>query len=69
MIKCYLSRILGEKRISMTRLSQQTGLSRNTIYLLYHEKSEGITFKTLEKLCAALECQPGDLLTYVDEGK
>lgn len=69
MIKCHLSRILGAKRMSMTELSKKTGISRNTIYLLYHEKTAGITFATMEKLCTALEVQPGDLLEHIPETK
>lgn len=69
MIKCYLSKIMGAKRINMSELARQTGLSKNTVYLLYHEKSEGISFATLDKLCVALECQPGDLLEHIPEGE
>ncbi|CUH97388.1 hypothetical protein P22_3516 [Propionispora sp. 2/2-37] len=65
MIKIHLSRILGEKRLNMSALAESTGLSRNTIFLLYHEKTERMDFKTLEKLCNALNCQPGDLLEYI----
>jgi len=67
MIKVHLSKILGAKRINMTELAQQTGLSRNTVFLLYHEKTERMDFSTLNKLCAALNCQPGDLLEYIPD--
>lgn len=65
MIKIHLSKLLGAQRINMTELASLTGLSRNTIFLLYHEKTERIDFKTLEKICASLNCQPGDLLEYI----
>lgn len=65
MIKIHLSKILGAQRVNMSELAETTGLSRNTIFLLYHEKTERIDFKTLNKLCAALKCQPGDLLEYI----
>ena len=69
MIKCHLSKILGAKRINMSELAKQTGLSRNTIFLLYHEKSERIDFATMNKLCTALNCQPGDLLEYTPDNE
>ena len=65
MIKVYLSRIMGEKRIRIQELSDRTGLSRSTISMLYNEKAGRIDFKTLDKICAALDCQPADLLEYI----
>ncbi|WP_371380937.1 helix-turn-helix domain-containing protein [Sporomusa aerivorans] len=64
-IKCHLSRILGEKRINISELSKMAGIARNTATALYHEDAKGVTWDVLEKLCAALNCQPGDLLEYI----
>lgn len=64
MIRVKLSRVMGDKRIRIQELADRTGLSRSTISLLYNEKVHRIDFGTLEKLCVALECQPGDLLVY-----
>lgn len=64
-IKNTLSRTMGEKRINISDLSRIAGVSRNTITALYHENAKGITWDVLEKLCAALNCQPGDLLEYI----
>ena len=69
MIKVHLSRILGEKRITMVELSKRAGVSKNTVRSLYHESAQGISWGTLEKLCKALECQPGDLLEFREEEK
>jgi len=68
-VKCHLSKILGAQRVNMSELAQKTGLSRNTIFLLYHEKTERIDFSTMDKLCAALNCQPGDLFEYIPDKK
>jgi putative transcriptional regulator len=43
-------------------LAKETGISHTTLWRLKKGKALGINFDTLEKLCAALECQPGDLL-------
>lgn len=62
MIKVHLSRILGEKRLSVTDLSKMTGLNRAGLSKLYNEKTTSISFDTLEKVCTALECDITDLL-------
>jgi len=64
-IKVNLSRFLGERRIKITEMANKSGLAKNTIMALYHEKAKGITWDVLEKLCITLNCQPGDLIEYV----
>lgn len=66
MIKCHLSRIMGEKRITIKEVHEKTGLSRNTISAIYNEKAKMIDLDTLEKLCRFLNCQIGDLLELAD---
>lgn len=67
MIKCNLSRILGEKRITIKEVHEKTGLSRNTISNLYNEKAGRVDFDTLEKLCEFLNCNISDLLEYIKQ--
>jgi len=64
-IKSNLSKILGERRMKMSELAEQAGIAKNTVLSLYHEKAKGITFDVLEKICNALNCQPGDIFEYV----
>jgi len=66
-IKSNLSRILGERRIKITELADRAGISNNTVLALYHERAKGITFDVLEKICVALDCQPGDILSLIKE--
>ncbi|MBW8383983.1 MAG: helix-turn-helix transcriptional regulator [Youngiibacter sp.] len=49
-----LSKILGEKRIPMSKVFEDTGIARSTLHALYHEESKGIRFDTLEALCIYL---------------
>lgn len=66
-IKCYLSRVLGERRLNISEFSKSAGVARNTITSLYHEDAKGITWAVLNKLCIALECQPNDLIEHVPD--
>ncbi len=66
-IKVRLSSILGDKKLKMSEVSRQTGIGTSTMMRFYHERSDGIRFDVLEKMCAFLDCQPGDLLVYVPD--
>lgn len=66
-IKCNLSTLMGSQRLKITDLHEKTGMARDTISSLYNEKAKGVTFDVLIKLCAALNCQPGDLLQYIPD--
>lgn len=67
MIVNRLSRLLGERRMSIAELQRQTGLSYVTLHSLYSDKSTRIDFETLNKICKALSIQPGDILEYATD--
>lgn len=67
MIKNNLSEILGRKRIKMSELQKMTGLSQLTVIKLYHDKTNGINFDTLNKICNALEISVGELFEHVPD--
>lgn len=62
MIKCHLSRMMGEKRLKIADVSRETGINRGTITRLYHENAVRVEFEVLEKLCRYFDCEIGDLL-------
>ena len=66
-IKVHLSKLMGEQRINIAQMSDKTGLHRNGIAKLYNEKTDGIKFDTLEKLCDALDCDIQDILEIQKE--
>ena len=68
MIRCRLSAILGARRIKLTEVSRETGISRVTLTNLYYERNSGITMGVLDKLCKYLGCKVSDLLEY-EEGR
>ena len=58
---------MGERRLSIQDVHEQTGLSRNTISLLYNEKVKRIDFDTMEKLCKLFNCSLADLIEYIPD--
>lgn len=61
-IKVQIGELLKKQERSFYWLAKQTGVSHTTLWRLKKGKSLGINFDTLEKICEALECEPGDLL-------
>jgi len=59
-----LDKILVEKKMSSKELAQHVGITEQNISLLKTGRVRGIRFTTLEKICGALKCQPGDILAY-----
>lgn len=66
-IRCRLSTLMGEKRYSIQDVSDKTGLSRNTVSQLYHDKMKRFDDETLSKLCDLFECKIDALLEYKKE--
>jgi len=64
-IKVNLDLLLLRRRMTLTELSETVGSTLANLSILKTGKARAIRFSTLEALCEALECQPGDLLEYV----
>lgn len=62
MIRNNVSAIIGQRRMTIAETAKLAGLQYNTIYNLYYDKTAGIDFNTLDRLCFALDCTPNDLL-------
>ncbi|MED3905824.1 helix-turn-helix transcriptional regulator [Geobacillus thermodenitrificans] len=67
MIKINLSRILGERRISQRKLAEMANVRPNTISAIYNEKVQRIDLDVLDRICKALNVQPGDILERIDD--
>jgi putative transcriptional regulator len=65
-IKLNLDRVMGERQVSLTDLADRIGITLANLSILKTNKARAIRFTTLEALCRALQCQPGDLLEFVD---
>lgn len=64
MINNKFSRLLGEKLLKISKISQDTGISRTTLTNLYYRRSISISFDVLDKLCKYLECDINDIIQY-----
>ncbi|WP_461218135.1 helix-turn-helix domain-containing protein [Lapidilactobacillus salsurivasis] len=60
-----LDRLLAQRQMTLTELSEQVGLTLANLSILKTGKARAIRFSTLTAICAALDCQPGDLLHVV----
>ncbi len=64
MIKCHLSRIMGERKLKISDVARDTGLHRNTITLLYQETSARVDIDAMDKLCQYFNIEVGQLFEY-----
>ncbi|MCE9680508.1 helix-turn-helix transcriptional regulator [Shewanella sp. AS1] len=67
MIKCHLARLMGERKLRIADVIRETGLSRNTVTLLYKETAQKVDLEAIDKLCVLFNCQVGDLLEQSPE--
>ena len=67
MIVIRIDVMLAKRKMSVTELTEKVGLTMANISLLKNGKVKAIKFSTLSKICEVLQCQPGDILEYVEE--
>ncbi|MGN0746705.1 MAG: helix-turn-helix domain-containing protein [Aristaeellaceae bacterium] len=68
MIRIDLDVMLARRKMSLTELSQQVGITLANLSILKTGKAKAIRFQTLDAICRALDCQPGDILVYEPDG-
>ena len=61
--------MLAKMKMTVTELSEKVGITLANISILKNNKAKAIRFSTLDAICEALDCQPGDILEYVIEDK
>ncbi len=62
MIRCQLSRLMGERKLRIADVARETGVHRNLITLLYYERAKRVDFESLERLCQFFGCTVGEFL-------
>jgi putative transcriptional regulator len=63
-IKIHIDVMLAKRKMSVTELTEKVGITMANLSILKNEKAKAIRFSTLEAICKALDCQPGDILEY-----
>ncbi|MEZ5946199.1 MAG: helix-turn-helix transcriptional regulator [Hyphomonas sp.] len=66
-IRVTLDRVLLDRRMSLTELSERVGVTLANLSILKTGKAKAIRFSTLEALCRELQCQPGDILIFDED--
>jgi putative transcriptional regulator len=59
--------MMAKRKVSLNELSEKVGLTLSNLSILKTGKAKAIRFSTLEAICKALDCQPADILEYVNE--
>ena len=67
MINVRLDYLLVDRRMKLKDLAEKTGIAMNNLSILKTNKARAIRFSTLDSLCKALNCTPGDLLEYIPD--
>lgn len=65
MIKCHLSRFMGEQKLKIADVARETGLNRSTVTALYNETAVRVDLEAVEKLCVLFNCEVGELFELV----
>lgn len=66
-VQVHLDQMLVDRNMSLTELSSVVGITLANLSILKTGKARAMRFSTLESLCRALQCQPGELLSYVED--
>ena len=61
--------VMAQRKMTLSQLSEQVDITLANLSILKNNKAKAVRFSTLEAICAALDCQPGDILIYVPEEK
>ncbi len=66
-ILIHIDVMLAKRKLSVTELTEKVGITMANLSILKNGKAKAIRFSTLEAICKALDCQPGDILEYKND--
>ena len=69
MIKINLDVMMANRKVGLAELAKKVDITNANLSILKNNKAKAIRFSTLDALCNALDCQPGDILEYEKEAK
>ena len=61
--------MMAKRKIGLTELSDKVGITLANLSILKNNRARAVRFSTLDAICKALDCQPGDILEYVPDKK
>ncbi len=61
--------MMAKRKIGLTELSDRVGITLANLSILKNNRARAVRFSTLDAICKALDCQPGDILEYIEDGK
>ena len=67
MIVVNLDVVMAQRKMTLSQLAEQVDITLANLSILKNNKARAVRFSTLEAICAALDCQPGDILEYVPD--
>ncbi len=67
MIVFHIDVMLAKRKMSLTELSERVGITMANLSILKTGKARAVRLETLDRLCAALDCQPGDLMEFLPD--
>lgn len=59
--------VMAQRKMGLTELSQKVGITQANLSILKNNKAKAIRFSTLDEICKILQCQPGDILQFVED--
>ena len=59
--------VMAQRKMTLSQLSERVDITLANLSILKNNKAKAVRYSTLEAICAALDCQPGDILVYVPE--
>jgi putative transcriptional regulator len=68
-IEIHLDRMLLERKMTLTELAERVGITVPNLSILKTGKAKAVRLSTLDAVCRELDCQPGDIIVWVDEGR
>ena len=69
MIVVNLDVMMAKRKMSLSELSEKVDITLANLSILKNNKAKAVRFSTLEAICTALDCQPGDILEYAPDGE
>ena len=69
MIVFHIDIMLARRKMSLTELSERVGITMANLSILKTGKARAVRLETLDRLCVALDCQPGDLMEFLPDGE